>query len=53
MAQMDYEIQGNYNNEWETVNTETTREAAQRSYQEYLHNEKGTPFRIRRVRREN
>jgi len=41
----EWEIQGNYGFGWECVNTETTRKDANRSYKEYISNER-VPFRV-------
>lgn len=45
---MEYEIRGNYGygEGFECVNTETTKEDAQRSLKEYRDNEPGVPFKI-------
>lgn len=41
----EWEIQGNYGQGWECVNTEDTRQDAKRSYKEYIANER-VPFRV-------
>jgi len=45
----EYEIQGLYSGEWETVTTEENRKAAKEQAACYRENERGTPFRIKRV----
>lgn len=49
-SEYEWEVQGNYEGEWEAVTTETNRKDAVSSLKDYRENEKGTSFRIRRVK---
>ena len=42
----EYQIQGYYNSQWETVTTETTRSEAKQQLKCYRENETGTAFRM-------
>lgn len=45
-----YDIEGNYGQGFEAVNTETDWNAARRSIREYRENEPGIAFRLKRRR---
>lgn len=49
MADVEYEIQGNYGHGWEMVTTEATKPAAREQLATYRENEPGTAFRIKSV----
>lgn len=46
----EYDVEGNYEGEWEHVTTETTKADANARLAEYREHEPTTMFRIRRVR---
>lgn len=46
----EYEVQGNYEGEWECVDTVDDLGSARKSLKIYQENEKGTSFRIKKIR---
>lgn len=46
----EYEIQGHYGSVWETVTTEDTAALAREQIEVYRENERGTSFRIKKVK---
>ena len=46
----EFEVQGNYEGEWECVDTHDSREDALKSADTYRENEKGTRFRVKMVK---
>ena len=52
MIKWEYDIEGYYYGTWEMVTCEDTRPEALERLKEYRENEKGTAFRIRKVKGE-